>query len=404
IQDQTVSRLVRGSGLNPGSSLSCPGTGITVTPTAWSGTSVSFNVTVPAGAPLGHLDLVVTDPLGRQDLLAGALEITPADPTVTAVVPASGSGDGGYTVDVTGTGFRAGCRVIIGDQIYEEGVLGGCTLIDSTHLQLTLAQTVAGTHDVVVIDATGVEGRDTGAFVAQATPTIATIFPTAGSYTGGTTVTLTGTNFVPGATLSINGVPQATVTASSPTVLTFETVAALPGGPHVVTLTNPGGEQATTAFLFSPSEDPILTSVSPANGPESGGTTTYVYGTGFSGTTRVVFGADPYTGVGGAEATDVTVISPTELVVVTPAKATAYDTVMVQDQISDQATLESGAFTYDAPNSFSQDFSVGGCYAPAQPGPVTWRRVLGGSGWMLLAYGALALRFLIARRSLSSQE
>lgn len=398
VENTTVSRLVRGSGLNPGSTLTSPGTGITITPTSWSGTAVQFNVTVPNGAPLGHLDLLVTNAGGDQDLLAGALEITPADPTVTNVVPSSGSGAGGYGMTLTGTGFRSGCRVVIGNHIYVEGAPGGCTLVNSTQITLTLAQTVAGPHDVVVIDATGVEGRDIAAFSSQANPSIATIFPAVGASAGGTVVTLTGDNFVPGAALTINGVPQASVIATDPTTLTFETVAALPGGPHVVTLTNPGGAQASTAFVFSPDVDPVLTAVTPNGGPAGGGTTTRLFGVGFSGTTKVVFGADPLTGVGGVTATQVTVVSANELLVVSPAKATNYNSVMVQDLMSDQASVEAGAFSYEASASFSEDFSFGGCHASARASEFTWRHMFEGSGWMALVYGILGMRLLIARR------
>ncbi|MDF1836808.1 MAG: IPT/TIG domain-containing protein [Planctomycetota bacterium] len=398
VENSTVSRLIRGSGLNAGSTLTSPGTGITITPTVWTGSAVQFNVTVPNGAPLGHLDLLVTDSFGNQDLLAGALEITPADPTVTNVVPSSGLGGGGYTVTLTGTGFRSGCRVVIGNQIYKEGAPGGCTLINSTEIQLTLASTVAGPHDVVVIDATGVEGRDINAFSAQANPSIATIFPAVGASAGGTEVTLTGENFVPGATLTINGVPQASVVATGPTTLTFETVAALPGGPHVVTLTNPGGDQASTAFLFSPEIDPVLSAVTPNSGPAGGGTTTRLFGTGFSGSTQVIFGADPFTGVGGVAATQVTVVSGNELLVVSPAKATSFNSVHVEDALTEQASMEPAAFSYDSPASFSEDFSFGGCHASARAGEFSWRHLFEGSGWMALLYGILGVRLLIARR------
>jgi hypothetical protein len=398
VENSTVARLVRGTGLNAGSTLTSPGTGITVTPTSWMGNAVQFNVTVPSGAPLGHLDLLVTDVFGDQDLLVGALEITPADPTVTHVVPASGLGSGGYTVDLTGTGFRAGCRVVIGNQVYVEGASAGCTLVNSTQIQLTLATTVAGPHDVVVIDATGVEGRASAAFSSQANPQISTIFPEVGAASGGTIVTLTGENFVPGATLTINGVPQSSVIATNPTTLTFETQAALPGGPHVVTLTNPGGDQASTAFLFSPDNDPVLSMVTPSSGPAVGGTTTRIIGTGFSGTTSVVFGANPLTGVGGETATHITLVSSNELLVVTPAKATTFNSVMVQDLLSDQATVEPAAFTYDSPASFSEDFSFGGCHAAPRATTATWRQMFEGSGWMVLLYGILGVRLLIARR------
>ena len=153
---------------------------------------------------------------------------------------------------------------MIGNQVYS----GGDVVVASpTKITLTLAQTVAGSHDVVVIDPTGVEGRKTTGFASQANPTIDSIFPGVGAASGETQVTLRGENFVPGASVKINGVLQVQVVVADPGTLTFETQAAAPGGPHVVTLENPGGEQASTAFVYSAEEDPRVAGVYPENGP-----------------------------------------------------------------------------------------------------------------------------------------
>jgi hypothetical protein len=60
---------------------------------------------------------------------------------------------------------------------------------------------------------------------------------------------------------------------------------------------------------------PVITSLVPDNGPESGGTTVTITGTGFAGTTGVLFGATP--------ATSFTVDSDTQITAVSPAHVPA---------------------------------------------------------------------------------
>ncbi len=97
-------------------------------------------------------------------------------------------------------------------------------------------------------------------------------------------------------------------------------------------------------------------------------------------------------------ATQVTVASSNELIVVSPAKSTAYNSVKVQDGLTTQASMAASAFTYDSPASFTEDFSFGGCHAVASSGDRTWRHFFEGSGWMALLYAILAMRLIVARR------
>ena len=399
ISGRTVARTVRGSGLVSGSTLTCSDPTVTITPTSWLGSQVTFNVTVPSSAPDGHIDLLVTNASGDQDLLPGALEVTPSDPAVTHVVPSSGPGAGTYAVQITGTDFRPGSRVVIGNQVYVDGQPGGCTVANSTTINLTLAATVAGPHDVVVLDRSGVEGRLADGFTSQANPSISTTFPALGASDGGTTVTLTGANFVPGATVQIDGVFQGQVSVLDDSTLTFVTQPSVPGGPHILLVENPGGEQAASSFVYLAQPDPRLSSVSPNAGPAGGGTEITILGTGFSSSTQVRFGADPSTGQGGVTANEVTLVSANELRVVSPASSSTYSSLMVQDSSTTQASVLSQGFTYQLPSGASQDLSFGGCHAVSTERQGDWRHVLGGSLWMLLAYGVLAARLWAIRRA-----
>jgi hypothetical protein len=82
-------------------------------------------------------------------------------------------------------------------------------------------------------------------------PTLTSISPTSGNIGGGTPVTLTGTNFVNGATVRFGALAAASVTFNSATSLTAVTPAQA-AGTVSVTVTNPDTQNATlsAAFLY----------------------------------------------------------------------------------------------------------------------------------------------------------
>lgn len=107
----------------------------------------------------------------------------------------------------------------------------------------------AGAYAAPVILAASVPGIG----VAAATPgpggpTITGVNPSGGPTTGGTVVTLTGTNFCPGATVTVNGVAATGVTQSGTTTITFTTPAGTAGA-ATITVTCPLG-QATGGFTY----------------------------------------------------------------------------------------------------------------------------------------------------------
>ncbi len=81
-------------------------------------------------------------------------------------------------------------------------------------------------------------------------PTLASIDPTSGTMAGGTSVGLTGTNFVDGATVLFGPVPAASVTFKDATSLTAVTPAQ-GAGVVDVTVTNPDSQSATLNAAFT---------------------------------------------------------------------------------------------------------------------------------------------------------
>ena len=167
------------------------------------------------------------------------------------------------------------------------------------------------------------------------------------STTGGTAVTLTGTNFAAGATVTVGGTAATSVVIVSATSITAVTPAGAAGARDVrVTLS--GGQSATRTggFTYTAPTAPTLSAVSPVSGPAAGGTAVTLTGTNFAAGATVT--------VGGTAATSVVVVSSTRITAVTPAGAAGARDVRVTLSGGQAATL-AGAFTYTAGTSTDSD-------------------------------------------------
>ncbi len=257
-------------------------------------------------------------------------------PTITSVSPTSGPTTGGTLITITGTSFATGATVRVGGALAT-----GITLVSSTQLRATTPAGTAGARDVQVTNSSGSSATRAGAFTYTATsttPTLTSVSPTSGPTTGGTTITLTGTNFVSGATVRVGGVAATSVVFSSATRVTARTPAGTAGA-RDVQITNPNGQSATRAgaFTYTTSTTPTLTSVSPTSGPTTGGTTITLTGTNF------VSGATVR--VGGVAATSVVFSSATRVTARTPAGTAGARDVQITNPNGQSAT-RAGAFTY----------------------------------------------------------
>jgi hypothetical protein len=137
--------------------------------------------------------------------------------------------------------------------------------------------------------------------VAQASfnvapPTVTGVSPSVGPPSGGTSVSITGTNLDTATTVRF-GTRSASFTVNDPTSISA-TAPSAPNGTVDVTVTTPQGTSATSAAdEFTYTNRPSVTSVSPAAGPGSGGTAVTITGANFSGATAVDFGSNPATDV-----------------------------------------------------------------------------------------------------------
>ena len=142
-------------------------------------------------------------------------------------------------------------------------------------------------------------------------PTVSAIAPTSGSTDGGTAVTISGTGFAAGATVTIGGSAATSVVVLSPTSLSATTPAHAAGAVDVIVTA--GGQSGTCSSCFTYIPLPTVTAINPTSGPAAGGTRVAITGTGFdptAGATTVHFGAGAATGVSCASTTSCTATSP----------------------------------------------------------------------------------------------
>lgn len=176
-------------------------------------------------------------------------------------------------------------------------------------------------------------------------PTISGLSPASGPTTGGTTVTISGTNFGSGATVTFGGTSGTNVNVVSSTSITVVTPAHA-AGTVAVTVMNTDSQSATLSSGFQYNlPAPAISGISPATGPLNGGTAVTISGTNFLSGDTVKFG--------GTSATNVNVVSGTSITAVTPAHTSGkVDVVVTHSGGSSSGTLSAG-FEYIAPNQIT---------------------------------------------------
>ena len=217
-------------------------------------------------------------------------------PTVSGVSPNSGSTAGGTAVTITGTNFVAGATVTFGATAATNVVV-----VNGTTITATAPAGSAGAMTVTVTNPGGQSGNLANGFTYVAPPTVSTVSPNGGSAAGGTAVTITGTNFAAGATVTFGGIAATNVVVVNGTTITATT----PAGAGAVTVTvTVDGESGSSASGFTYTVPATVSSVSPNTGSTSGGTAVTITGTNFAAGATVTFGA--------AAATNVVVVNSTD--------------------------------------------------------------------------------------------
>ena len=274
-------------------------------------------------------------------------------PTVTNVSPASGSAAGGTAVQLTG---NSGLSCAIAGTIFFDGFplptnpAPTCTdvsLVGPIHV----IRVISPVHGPGVVDVTAGFSPPTQEtkYTYTGGPQVTAITPAFGPQSGGTLVVITGSGFLaqlPGPSVrrvlfggneSVNPLFQTDtqITATAP-----------PGaGTQQVTVrTTLGDSPFTTNANFSYTSGPIISSITPSNGPVTGGTIVTILGTGFLPGSTVKFGV--------IAATAVFVDSPNSIRAVSPLGAGNVDVVVTAQGIPSPNTAADN-FSYTGPTIIS---------------------------------------------------
>ncbi|MFF1418697.1 IPT/TIG domain-containing protein [Streptomyces sp. NPDC058280] len=229
------------------------GTTVTITGTNLSGTTaVKFGthpatavtnvsptqVTAVSPAGSGTVGVTVTTPGGTSNPISffyvGA-------PFKSGLSENSGATAGGNTITVSGTGLSTATGVSFGANTVTPTVLS-----DSQITAVVPAGAAAGPVGVSVTTAGGTNNGLSYTYIDA--PTIAALAPTSGPTSGGTAVTITGTNLTSTSQVAFDGVPAPFSVINATTVSAVTPPGA--AGAVDVTLTNPAGT-ATDAGAFT---------------------------------------------------------------------------------------------------------------------------------------------------------
>jgi hypothetical protein len=206
---------------------------------------------------------------------------------INSITPNIGVIGGGTPVTIGGDGFTGTTGVDIGGNPATAVVVAGPTSITCV--------TPAGVAGAVDVDVTTPSGTITGTNLFVYGPPLLPpnptgIVPPSGTSIGGTPVTITGTDFLDGATFTLDGVAANGVLFISPTSLTGVTP---PGAIGVVDLvvTNPTIQSGTLPASYTYTLGlPTITSLSSLMGDVVGGLHITITGTNLTPTTTVSFG------------------------------------------------------------------------------------------------------------------
>lgn len=339
--------------------------------------ATTITATTPPGT-VGTASVVVTTPGGSN--AANTLYTYVVAPTVTSISPSSGPVAGGTTVTINGTNFTGATKVTIGGVIATNLVV-----VNATTVTVVLppdpfpAVPVVGAS--VYVTTAGGTSTQTISYQYVAAPTVTGISPQIGSTSGGTSVTITGTNLGgsnSSATVTIGGAAATNVVVVSSTTISATTPAGALGTASVVVTTDGGSNAGNTLYSYLVLT-PTVTTINPSTGAPAGGNSVTITGTGLSGATVVKFGT--------ASVTTFTANTATSITLNAPAGAAGNQVdITVTNASGTSVTSSADKYTYVAPTA---TLAVASTVLTQNKAATSFTPVTGSGGTGTLSYGVL---------------
>ena len=242
-----------------------------------------------------------------------------------SISPDNALASGGSIVKILGENFQEGVTVTFG-RVEASNVV----VVSETELSVTVP---AGSRGAVNVMVTNPDSPSASIrFTYIDVPRLNSIIPDNALASGGSTVQILGENFQEGVTVTFGGIEASNVVVVSETELSVTVPAGTRGVVDVI-VTNPDSLSASIQFTYI--DVPRLNSIIPDNALASGGSTVQILGENFQEGAAVTFG--------GIEASNVVVVSETELSVTVPAGTRGAVEVIVTNPDSHSASIQ---FTY----------------------------------------------------------
>ncbi|WP_421111479.1 IPT/TIG domain-containing protein [Streptomyces sp. NEAU-S77] len=289
-------------------------------------TNTATQITVSAPAGSGTVGVTVTTPSGTSNALSYTYVATPA-PTISSLSPTAGPTSGGNTVTINGTNLSGATSVKFG--------INSATILTNTSTQITVSAPAGPPPSANVTVTTPGGTSNPLPYFYIAAPTVMDLSPDLGPDTGGNTVTIFGSNLTLTSAVQFGGNPATGINVISDNQLTVTAPAG--SGTVVVTVTTPGGTSTTEPGnpYYTYLGAPVLTSLTPSNGPDTGGDAVVLGGSNLTYTDAVTFGGVP---------ASFSAISDTQVVATSPAGTPGTVNVVAHTPAGNSNTLP---YTYN---------------------------------------------------------
>ncbi len=299
--------------------------------------STSLSVTAPVGV-VGTVHVTVTTPLGISSTgSSDQFTYQSAPPTITGLSASSDTTAGGTLLTITGTNYSTATRVSFGSAVVYD-----FSIVSNTTITVFVPIHAAGAANVTVTNTDGTSSASSFNYTStSSTPTVTGLSPTSGPTGGGTSVTLTGTNFTNVLDVLFDGTAAGSIVVNSATSITATAPAHTSGAINVTVATTDGISSTGSGNLYTYNATaPTVTGLSPSSGPTGGGTTIVLTGANLNGAITVKFN--------GVNAPSFTVDSATQITAVSPAGSAGTPYVTVTTPYGTSATGSANQFTYVA--------------------------------------------------------
>jgi hypothetical protein len=266
--------------------------------------------------------------VGSSTPVSVTINASATDPVIDSLSPAEGPEAGATDVTITGQNFAAGATVQFGT--------ADATAVNVVSATQITCKSPAGTGTVdvkVTVDGKTSNAKSFTYIAAAVDPVIDSLSPTEGPEAGSTDVTITGQNFVAGATVTFGTADATAINVVSATQITCKSPAGT-GTVDVKVTVDAKTSNAKSFTYIAAAVDPVIDSLSPTEGPEAGSTDVTITGQNFAAGATVQFGT--------ADATAIIVVSATQITCKSPAGTGTVDVKVTVDG----KTSNAKQFTY----------------------------------------------------------